>query len=102
MDSASDSTMLEKELKPAIRNRRRGLSSKGVIHLHDNPRPYVATATVGTIQRLRFQTLQQPPHSPDLAASDYHVFRSLKDASEDNRGRGLEVITRSKKRCVSG
>jgi hypothetical protein len=31
-------------------------------------------------QRLRFQILQHPPHSPDLSSSDYHVSGPLKDA----------------------
>jgi histone-lysine N-methyltransferase SETMAR len=80
VNSARYSTLLEDELKPAIRSRRRGLLSRGVLLLHDNARPHTAAATLDTIRRLRFQILQHPPYSPDLAPSDYHVFGPMKDA----------------------
>ncbi|KFM61634.1 hypothetical protein X975_19452, partial [Stegodyphus mimosarum] len=34
--------MLNVKLKPAIRSKRRGLLSKGVVLLHDNARPHTA------------------------------------------------------------
>jgi hypothetical protein len=38
----------------------------------------MAAATAKMIQRLKFEL--HPAHSPDLASSDYHIFRSLKYA----------------------
>ena len=42
---------------------------------------------------MRFELLSQLPYSPDLASSDYHVFRSLKDSLHGQRfGCDEEVI----------
>jgi histone-lysine N-methyltransferase SETMAR len=49
----------------------------GVILQHDNTRPHAATMTKVAIQELDWKILPHPPYSPDLASSDYHLFRSL-------------------------
>jgi len=54
-------------------------SSTGVLLQHDNARPHTARSTVATIQDLSFECLPHPPYSPDLAASDFHVFGPLKE-----------------------
>ena len=79
MTSATYSNLLRENLKPAIRQKRRGLLTTGVC-LHDNAKPHTATATVSTIEELRFECIPHPPYSPDLAPSDFHVFGPLKDA----------------------
>jgi hypothetical protein len=78
--SATYSNLLRENLKPAIRQKWRGLLTMGVCLLHDNPRPPTAAATVSTIEKLRFECIPHPPYSPDLAPSDFHVFGPLKDA----------------------
>jgi len=78
--SATYSNVLRENLKPAIRQKRRGLLTTGVCPLHENARPHTATATVSTIEELRFECIPHPPYSPDLAPSDFHVFGPLKDA----------------------
>jgi len=80
MISATYSNLLRENLKPAIRQKWRGLLTMGVCLLHDNARPHTATATVSTIEELRFECIPQPPCSPDLAPLDFHVFGPLKDA----------------------
>jgi hypothetical protein len=74
VNSLRYSIMMEDKLKIAIRNRCRGLLSKGVLLPHDNVQPHTAAATVTNIQELKFETI------PDLAPSDYHMFGTLKDA----------------------
>ena len=59
-------SLLEK--RPALVNR------KYVVLLHDNARPHTATVTQENI------VLSHPPYSPDLAPSDYHLFRSLQNS----------------------
>jgi len=74
------SEMLSTELKPAIRTKRQGLLSSGVLLLHDNVRPHTAIHTLQTLVKLCFTVLEHPAYSPDLAPSDYHLFGPLKDA----------------------
>jgi len=52
---------LRENLKPAIRQKRRGLLTTGLCLLHDNARPHTATATVSTIEELRFESIPHPP-----------------------------------------
>lgn len=56
---------------PAIVNR------KGVILQHDNARAHCARRTLEKINELGWEVLPHPPYSPDVAPSDFHLFRSL-------------------------
>lgn len=47
------------------------------ILLHDNARPHIAKLTSETLQKLKLETLQHPPYSPDLAPTDYYFFQNL-------------------------
>jgi len=46
--------------------------------LHDNAPAHRALATQKKLAYLGLQCLDHPPYSPDLAASDYHLYRGLK------------------------
>ena len=67
VNSVRYSEMLSTELKPAIRTKRRGLLSSGVLLLHDNARPHTAIHTLQTLVKLGFTALEHPAYSPDLA-----------------------------------
>jgi len=46
--------------------------------LHDNARPHTAKLTREKIvNKLNWEILAHPPYSPDLAPTDYHLFRHL-------------------------
>jgi histone-lysine N-methyltransferase SETMAR len=60
------------QLKDILKEKRSGKFTKGVLLLHDNAPAHWALAYLG------FQCLDNPPYSPDLAGSDYHLFPGLK------------------------
>lgn len=60
---------------------------------HYNPRPHTSFKTQGAIKNLGWTVLPHPPHSPDLAPSDFHLFGALEDALHLKRfGNVDEVI----------
>jgi len=48
------------------------------LFLHDNAPAHRTLATQKKLAYLDFQCLDHPPHTPDLAPSDYHLFPGLK------------------------
>lgn len=48
-----------------------------VILQHDNARPHIARQVKQYLETLKREVLPHPPYSPDLAPSDYHLFRSM-------------------------
>ena len=65
-------------LRDAIRRKRPGLLTRGVLLLHDNTRPHTTRLTQEKINQLRWEVMEHPSYSPDLAPSDYHLFGPLK------------------------
>ena len=65
-------------LRRAIQNKRRGVLSRGVCLLHDNARPHSAHVTTVLLEKFKWDILDHPPYSPDLASSVYHLFLHLK------------------------
>ena len=46
----------------------------------DNAPAHMSAVARAAIRECDFQLLNHAPYSPDLAPSDYHMFRSLKDS----------------------
>jgi len=63
-------------VKAAIEEKRPRLNNE-VLLQHDNARPHVAKMTKSVIEELGWEILPHPPYSPDLAPTDFHLFRSL-------------------------
>ncbi|CAJ0590615.1 unnamed protein product [Cylicocyclus nassatus] len=77
--------------------RRQGENPRTIKFLHDNARPHVANIAQQKIEELGWQLLPHPPYSPDLAPSDFHLFRSMQHYLDDKRFETLDDV----KICVS-
>ncbi|XP_061722930.1 histone-lysine N-methyltransferase SETMAR-like [Cydia pomonella] len=62
------------KIRPELINR------KGVVFHHDNARPHISLVTRQKLIEFGWEVLMHPPYSPDLAPSDYHLFRSLQNS----------------------
>jgi len=63
-----------------------------VILLHDNTRPHVAKATQDHIVALNWELIPHTTYSPDIAPSDYYLFRSLQYHLADTHFVSFEEI----------
>jgi len=63
-----------KKLRRAIQNKRRGTLSATILLLHNNAWPHSAAQTQDLITSFKWEQMDHPPYSPDLAPSDYHLF----------------------------
>ena len=52
--------------------------SAGVLLLHDNAPLHMSAKSQAAIRQCGFKQLNHPPYSPDLAPSDYFLFRVMK------------------------
>ena len=53
---------------------------KGVVHQHDDAKPYTSLVTHQKLLELGWDVLSHPPYSPDIAPSDYHfLFCSMQN-----------------------
>jgi len=77
--------MLQRELKPAIRSKRRGKLWKEILLLHDNACPHTAAHTLETLKQLKWEAMEHPAYSPDLVPSDFHIFGWLKEVLRGTR-----------------
>jgi len=74
-----------KKPRRAIQNKRRGMLSAAILLLHDNSRSHSAAQTEGLITSFKWEQMDHPSYSPDLAPSDYHLFLHLKKFLGDKR-----------------
>lgn len=74
------------EKHPATVNR------KGILLLHDNARPHIAKLTLDKINKLSWEVLPHPPYSPDLAPSDFYLFRALQQFIKEKKYENIEDI----------
>jgi histone-lysine N-methyltransferase SETMAR len=75
-----------KEKHPHLVNR------KGVFFHRDNARPHVSEMTQQKIKELNWEILEHPPYSPDLASSDYHLFRPLQNHINNKKFERFEEV----------
>ncbi|GFU79973.1 mariner Mos1 transposase [Trichonephila clavipes] len=67
-----------RQLRRAIQNKWRGMLTAGVVLLHDNAHPHTARRTTAVFTEFGWELFDDPPYSPYLAHSDFHIFLHLK------------------------
>ena len=72
------------QLRIAIREKRRGKFSKGILLQQDKARVHTCKIAMDAVERNGYELIPHPAYSPDLAPSDYFLFPNLK---KDIRGR---------------
>ena len=63
-----------------------------VILLHDNSRPHVAKPVKTYLETFQWEVLPHPPYSPDMAPSDFHLFRLKAHGITDQRFHSYEEV----------
>ncbi|KAG5313071.1 MOS1T transposase, partial [Pseudoatta argentina] len=65
-----------------------------VILLHDNAGPHVAKSVKTYLETLKWEVLTHPLYSPDIAPSDFHLFKILQvdESTVSKRLKGLGMI----------
>ena len=63
-----------------------------VILQQDNAWPHVAKSVKTYLKTLKWEALPHPPYSPDVAPSDYYLFRSMAHGLADQQFRSYEDI----------
>lgn len=85
------------ELKEVVQKKRPELvNRKNVVFHHDNAKPHTALVTKLKLNTFKWEVMQHPPYSPDLAPTDYHLFRSLQNHLNTQRFNSVESI----KQCL--
>lgn len=65
---------------------------ESIIFHHDNARPHIAAPVKNYLENNGWEILPHPPYSPDLAPSDYHLFRSMQNALSGIRFTSVQGI----------
>jgi len=70
VNAAYCASLLHK-LCDAIKEKRRGMLSRGVHVLHDSTPVHAAAVAKAAVKEYGFEEIKHPPYNPDLAPSDY-------------------------------
>ncbi|GFW66004.1 histone-lysine N-methyltransferase SETMAR [Trichonephila clavipes] len=90
-----------RRLRRSIKNKRPGLLMEGVVLLHDNACPHVFRVTQMELDKLKWETLDNPPCCPDMSPCDFHVFGPLKKHLKGKRFNSDDVLKDTVKDWVS-
>jgi [histone H3]-lysine36 N-dimethyltransferase SETMAR len=64
--------------KNKIEEKRPHLKRKKILFHQDNARVHTCLRSMAKIEELKFELVDHPPYSPDLAPSDFFLFPNLK------------------------
>ncbi|UYV72817.1 hypothetical protein LAZ67_10000876 [Cordylochernes scorpioides] len=83
---------LVKQLREAIKEKRRGKLSRKIVYHQDNAPSHRSLQAMATIYDSGFELLPHAPYSPDLAPSDFNLFPHLKKSLSGIHFRSDEVV----------
>ena len=75
---------LLRELRQAIKSKRSGKLTKGVLLHQDNAPAHNSLVAMSAVHDCGFELIDHPPYSPDLALSDNFLFPNLKNILLEN------------------
>ena len=90
------------QLRTAIREKRRGKLSKGVLLQQDNARVHTCKVAMDAVVRKGYELIPHPAYSPDLALSDFFLFPNLKKDICGLHFRSDEEVVMAVKELVNG
>ena len=79
-------------LRADIDDKRPGHGHLRTLLLQDNAPSHSSQVAMDAATQNRFEILEHPPYSPDLAPSDFHLFRNLKKALRGRRYEDNEEV----------
>jgi len=68
-----------RKLREALKSKHRGKLRHGVLLLRDNAPAHTSAVATSAVAECGCELLPHPPHSPDLAPSDFCLFALLKE-----------------------
>jgi len=90
------------KLRDAIKEKRRRMLTRGVWLLHDNAPNHKSMIAQQAVRDCGFVQLDHPAYSPDLAPSDYFLFRNLKSHLRGVRYPDDEALKEAVKEWLEG
>ena len=90
------------QLRTAIREKRRGKLSKGVLLQQDNARVPTCKVAVNAVERNGYELIPHPAYSPDLAPTDFFLFPNLKKDIRGVHFRSDEEVVTAVEKWVYG
>ena len=90
------------QLRFAIREKRRGKLSKGVLLQQDNAKVQTCKVAMDVVERNGYEFIPHPASSPDLAPSDFFSFPNLKKNIRGRHFRSDEEGATAVEEWVSG
>ena len=90
------------QLRTAIREKRRGKLSKGVLLQQDNARVHACKVAMDAVERNGYELIPHSAYSPDLAARDFFLFPNLKKDIRGLHFRSDEEVVTAVEEWVNG
>ena len=90
------------QLRTAIREKRRGRLSKGILLQQDNAGVHTCKVAMDAVERNGYGLIPHPAYSPDLAPSDIFLFPDMKTDIRGRHFRSDEKIVTAVEEWVNG